>query len=91
MCRVSVPDRDRDGGRDSAGAAVRGAHEEVSFVPSAQMCDYRTMSGDAEWADVGERLRAARLAAGLTQEELGGKSGLDRTMIVKIESGKTGA
>ena len=50
------------------------------------MCDYRTMSGD-EWADVGERLRVTRLAAGLTQEELGVKAGLDRTMIVKIESG----
>ena len=51
------------------------------------MCDYRTMSDGVEWADVGERLRAARLAAGLTQEELGTKAGLDRTMIVKIESG----
>jgi transcriptional regulator with XRE-family HTH domain len=45
------------------------------------------MSGGVEWADVGERMRAARLAAGLTQEELGAKAGLDRTMIVKIESG----
>jgi transcriptional regulator with XRE-family HTH domain len=51
------------------------------------MCDYRTMSGDEEWTDVGERLRVARLAAGLTQEELGAKTALDRTMIVKIESG----
>ena len=42
---------------------------------------------DVEWADVGERMRVARLAAGLTQEELGIKAGLDRTMIVKIESG----
>ena len=39
------------------------------------------------WADVGDRVRAARLAAGLTQEELGARAGLDRTMIVKIESG----
>jgi len=45
------------------------------------------MSDGVEWADFGERLRAARLAAGLTQEELGTKAGLDRTMIVKIESG----
>jgi transcriptional regulator with XRE-family HTH domain len=45
------------------------------------------MSGGDEWADVGERMRVARLAAGLTQEELGAKAGLDRTMIVKIESG----
>lgn len=45
------------------------------------------MNGGMEWADVGERMRVARLAAGLTQEELGAKTGLDRTMIVKIESG----
>lgn len=32
-------------------------------------------------------MRVARLAAGLTQEELGARAGLDRTMIVKIESG----
>src|SRR3984885_2930349 len=51
------------------------------------MCDYRTMSDGGEWVDVGERVRAARLAGGLTQEELGASAGLDRTMIVKIESG----
>jgi transcriptional regulator with XRE-family HTH domain/Zn-dependent peptidase ImmA (M78 family) len=45
------------------------------------------MSGGAEWADVGERMRVARLAAGFTQEELGAEAGLDRTMIAKIESG----
>src|SRR3984885_15748668 len=51
------------------------------------MCDNRTMSDGVEWTDVGERMREGRLAAGLTQEELGAKAGLDRTMIVKIESG----
>jgi transcriptional regulator with XRE-family HTH domain len=60
---------------------------QLSFAPVGAMCDYRTMSGDAEWTDVGERMRVARLAAGLTQEELGAKTALDRTMIVKIESG----
>jgi transcriptional regulator with XRE-family HTH domain len=45
------------------------------------------MGGSSEWTDVGERMRVVRLAAGLTQEELGAKAGLDRTMIVKIESG----
>lgn len=45
------------------------------------------MKDGVEWVDVGERLRAARVAAGLTQEELGARAGLDRTMIVKIESG----
>jgi len=56
------------------------------FASVRLMCDYRTMSG-VEWADVGERVRVARLAAGLTQEDLGGRAALDRTMIVKIESG----
>ncbi len=51
------------------------------------VCDYRTMSSGTDWEDVGERMRVARLAAGLTQEELGARAGLDRTMIVKIESG----
>jgi transcriptional regulator with XRE-family HTH domain len=60
---------------------------QLSFAPVSVMCDYRTMGSDAEWTDVGERLRVARLAAGLTQEELGAKTALDRTMIVKIESG----
>jgi transcriptional regulator with XRE-family HTH domain len=45
------------------------------------MCGYRTMSGGIEWADVGERMRTARVAAGLTQEELGARAGLDRTMV----------
>ena len=61
--------------------------EGISLAFFHAMCDYRTMSGSVEWADVGERVRAARLAAGLTQEELGARTGLDRTMIVKIESG----
>lgn len=59
----------------------------MSLAPVERMCDYRTMSGGVEWTDVGERMREARLAAGLTQEELGTRAGLDRTMIAKIESG----
>jgi len=58
------------------------------FAAAMPMCDYRTMSGGVEWVDVGEQMRVARVAAGLTQEDLGVKAGLDRTMIVKIESGK---
>ena len=55
-----------------------------SLASLSAMCDYRTMS---EWVEVGDRVRAARLAAGLTQEELGDRARLDRTMIAKIESG----
>ena len=40
-----------------------------------------------DWIEIGARLRQARLAAGLSQEELGSAIGLERTMIVKAESG----
>jgi Zn-dependent peptidase ImmA (M78 family)/DNA-binding XRE family transcriptional regulator len=40
-----------------------------------------------DWADIGQRVREARLAAKLSQEELGRQIGLDRTMIAKIEAG----
>jgi transcriptional regulator with XRE-family HTH domain/Zn-dependent peptidase ImmA (M78 family) len=45
------------------------------------------MDDAIEWVNVGERMREARLAVGLTQEELAARVGLDRTMIAKIESG----
>jgi len=44
------------------------------------------MTVGQEWAEIAQRLREARLAAGLSQEELGIAAGLDRTMISKIES-----
>ena len=56
-------------------------------TPDADVCDYRTVVEDSRWTDVGEHLRQARLAAGLSQGELGELVGLDRTMIAKIESG----
>jgi transcriptional regulator with XRE-family HTH domain len=45
------------------------------------------MVDDRRWADVGEQLRQARLAKGMSQGELGARVDLDRTMIAKIESG----
>lgn len=51
------------------------------------VCGYRTMRSGTDWEDVGERMRVARLAASLTQEELSARAGLDRTMLVKTESG----
>src|SRR5215211_1375577 len=50
-------------------------------------CDYRTMTSQEEWTSIGQRVREARLAAKLSQEELGRRIGLDRTMIAKIEAG----
>jgi transcriptional regulator with XRE-family HTH domain len=39
------------------------------------------------WSDVGRRVREARVAAGLSQDALGKKLGLGRTVVAKIESG----
>jgi transcriptional regulator with XRE-family HTH domain len=51
------------------------------------MCDYRTMGDEFDWADVGERVQEARLAAGLSQQELASRVGLERTMLAKVEGG----
>lgn len=52
------------------------------------MCEYRSMKLD-EWAAIGERVRRARVAGGLTQAELASKIGLDdRSAISKIERGE---
>ncbi|WP_433228496.1 helix-turn-helix domain-containing protein [Actinomadura formosensis] len=40
------------------------------------------------WSEVGGRVREARLAHGLSQTELARKLGLDRTAVVRIESGQ---
>lgn len=45
------------------------------------------MTVQEEWASIGQRVREARLAAKLSQEELGRQIGLDRTMVAKIEAG----
>ncbi|NDU73860.1 helix-turn-helix domain-containing protein [Actinomadura sp. DSM 109109] len=52
------------------------------------MCQNRTMDGTWSWLDLGRRIREARIAAGLSQEALGHRLGLGRTIMVKIESGK---
>lgn len=45
------------------------------------------MTAQEDWAGIGQRVREARLAARLSQDELGRRIGLDRTMIAKIEAG----
>ena len=45
------------------------------------------MANQLDWIEVGTRLREARLAAGLSQEQLAADVGLERTMIVKAEGG----
>jgi transcriptional regulator with XRE-family HTH domain/Zn-dependent peptidase ImmA (M78 family) len=45
------------------------------------------MAGDQDWRRIGEQVRQARLSMGMSQQELAGEVGLDRTMLVKVESG----
>ncbi|SDD33560.1 helix-turn-helix domain-containing protein [Glycomyces harbinensis] len=53
------------------------------------VCEYRYMSLDSEWAAVGERIRRARVAGGLSQGKLAEAIGLDdRSVISKIEHGE---
>lgn len=53
------------------------------------MCDYRSMSLDTGWIAVGERIRRARVAQGLSQGKLAEQIGLeDRSVISKIERGE---
>lgn len=46
------------------------------------------MTDALDWQEIGGRVRRARLAAALSQDQLGAKVGLDRTMIAKCEVGK---
>jgi Zn-dependent peptidase ImmA (M78 family)/DNA-binding XRE family transcriptional regulator len=46
------------------------------------------MADERAWIEVGGRIAASRRACGLSQEELAGKVGLDRTAITKIEVGR---
>jgi transcriptional regulator with XRE-family HTH domain len=51
------------------------------------VCEIGTVTQLSTWAEVGGRVRQARLAAGLTQAELAARLGLDRTAVAKIEGG----
>ncbi len=54
------------------------------------MCDNRTMEAVESWAEVGERIRAARQAADLTQSQLADSIKISRTALVRIEAGEQG-
>lgn len=43
--------------------------------------------GTLDWTDIGARVRESRLAMRLSQEQLAELTGLDRTMVSKIEAG----
>ncbi|MDP9796005.1 transcriptional regulator with XRE-family HTH domain [Catenuloplanes nepalensis] len=45
------------------------------------------MTVQSEWTEIGHRVREARLAVRLSQDQLGRRVGLERTMIAKIEAG----
>jgi len=46
------------------------------------------MADEQEWVEVGARIAAGRKARGLSQDDLAGQVGLDRTAITKIETGR---
>lgn len=52
------------------------------------MCEYLTMRRVESWDEVGDRIQEARVASGLTQAELAGHLGIDRTALVRIEAGQ---
>jgi transcriptional regulator with XRE-family HTH domain len=54
----------------------------------AELCDYRTMRAVEDWREVGDRVREARYASGLSQTELARQLGIDRTAVGRIESGE---
>ncbi len=69
--------------------------KEYVAVPAAE---YRALKGEAEpdaadWAqaEVGRSLRAARKAAGLSQEELAHKMRKSQTLVSRIEAGEVAA
>ena len=52
------------------------------------MCDNSTVADDQEWIEIGARIAAGRKARRLSQDDLAGKVGLDRTAVTKIETGR---
>ncbi|WP_081877909.1 helix-turn-helix domain-containing protein [Nocardia brasiliensis] len=45
------------------------------------------MGADFKWAEIGDRVRESRLAAGMSQGDLAQQIGLERSKVAKIESG----
>ena len=46
------------------------------------------MAEEQQWVEVGARITAGRKARGLSQDDLAGQLGLDRTAVTKIETGR---
>src|SRR5487761_1417299 len=61
---------------------------ERSGTSACRVCDNGTMADERAWIEIGGRIAASRRARGLSQEELAGRVGLDRTAITKIEVGR---
>ncbi|HEY9476624.1 MAG TPA: helix-turn-helix transcriptional regulator [Mycobacteriales bacterium] len=52
------------------------------------MCENRTAETLRSWTEIGERVAEARRAAGLSQADLAGRVGMDRTALVRVEAGE---
>jgi len=53
-----------------------------------RVCENCTVTAAEAWAEVGERVREAREAAGLAQGQLAAAVGMARTALVRVESGQ---
>lgn len=59
----------------------------VDVALAAPVCESRTVAPTSDWSDIGARLREARIASALTQEQLAGRTGLERSALAKVEAG----
>lgn len=81
----SLPGRKRPGSSLTASRRSGPMRSQYPFHPGCAKITH--MDGVQSWAEVGERIAEARLAAGLSQGDLASKVGLDRTALVRIEAG----
>jgi transcriptional regulator with XRE-family HTH domain/Zn-dependent peptidase ImmA (M78 family) len=61
---------------------------EFQAWPDETLCDNHTVTAVETWAELGERVREARLALGLSQDALAARLGIDRSAIARIEGGQ---
>ena len=69
-------------------AMVTSKIPDPSVGNDSSMCDIRTMEAVRSAQELGERIREARIASGLQQGVLAKRVGMDRSALVRVESGE---